>query len=48
MGPVPPRTRHRHQPARPAPAPRHRRGHRRRVLPHAGGPHPNLKKPTMT
>jgi DNA replication protein DnaC len=46
MGPLPARTRHRHQPARPAAAPRHRRGHRRRILPHAGGPHPHDKELT--
>jgi transposase len=42
------------EPARPPPPPRHRRGHRRRVLPHAPGPsqgsrhqdHPNQEKVT--
>ena len=41
LGPVPARTHHRRQPARPAPAPRQRRGHRRRVLPHARSPNRN-------
>ena len=35
VGPVPARAHHRRQPARPAPAPRECRGHRRRFLPHA-------------
>jgi len=38
LGPVPPRPVHRHQPRRPAPAPRHHRHHQRRELPHARSP----------
>ena len=38
VGPVPARAHHRRQPARPAPASRGRRGHRRRVVPDAPGP----------
>ena len=44
LGPVPPRTHHRRQPARPAAAPRQRRGHRRRVLPHARSPKPTTRR----
>ena len=40
LGPVPARTHHRRQPARPAPAPQQRRRHRRRVLPDARSPQP--------
>ena len=44
LGPVPARTHHRGQPARPAPAPRQRRGHRRRLLPHARSPNPTNRR----
>ena len=44
LGPVPARTHHRGQPARPAPAPRQRRDHRRRVLPHARSPNPTTRR----
>ena len=45
LGPVPARTHHRRQPARPAPAPRQRRGHRRRLLPHEPSPSPRRCTP---
>ena len=48
VGPVPARARDRDQPARPAPPSRHGCGHRRRVVPHAGGPHPHHKESIMT
>ena len=40
MGPIPARADHRGQHPRPPAAPRHRRHHRRRVLPHEGRPTP--------
>ena len=45
MGPVPARTLHRGQPARPAAAPQQPRRHRRRELPDARSPHPPRRPP---
>ena len=43
LGPVPARTHHRRQPARPAPAPLPRRHHRRRLLPDETSPSPRRR-----
>ena len=47
VGPLPARAHHRRQPARPAPAPRRRRGHRRRIVPHAPGPSQDRRTPSQ-
>src|SRR5262249_5769652 len=48
MGPVPARAHHRRQPAGPAAAPRPRRGHRRRLLPHARSQSQRRNTPEQT
>ncbi len=45
-GTIPARADHRRQHPRPAAAPRHRRHHRRRLLPHEGRPTPEGDRPT--
>ena len=45
LGPVPTRAHHRRQPPRPAPAPRHHRGHHRPVLPHGRRQNPGRRPP---